>query len=79
MDGIRSMRSPASASSAAYHVQLLSTVNEGSHSGLNDKTRPSPAALSFTDAPRSVKSDAFGSTSLVDRHERRYDDEASFA
>lgn len=58
MDRFRSMRSPASASSAAYHVQLLSTMNEGSHSGLKiAKLIPSCAVLYRL--PHSIQSDAF--------------------
>lgn len=66
MDGFRSMSSPASVSITAYHVQLLSTVNEGSHSGFTfAKLNHPPSARSFIflcrDAPCSVKSHEFGS------------------
>lgn len=80
MDGFRSMRSPASTSSAAYHVQLLSTMNEGSHSGLKLAKLIHPQLRGLVPTHH-ILSKATHSvwTSLIAKHKFRHDDEASFA
>lgn len=66
MDGFRSMRSPASASSAAYHVQLLSTVKAATMPSQSQNHVEPPSPLS-THTHRTIESDTIGtSTELMD-------------